>query len=93
MSESDMNVLGDDYWRICPIHTNKSGSGIKTKSKKGSIGDTWCRNAGCLCLSLSDGATGLNVEEDTQGRQVLDFKLAPGKVTAQVQVLCPSHIL
>lgn len=81
----------DDYWGgYAPSTPIKVEGGIKTKSKKGSIGDTWWSKRWVSVLESFGWSNRLERgRRYARGGQVLDFKLAPGKVTAQVQGSVP----
>jgi uncharacterized Zn finger protein len=77
----------DDFWGgYTPSKPIKVEGGIKAKSKRGSIGDTWWSKR---WVSILDSFGWSNRLE--RGRryarkgQVIGFKLTPGKVTASVQ--------
>ncbi len=60
--------------------------GIKAKSKRGSIGDTWWSKRWVSVLESFGWSNRLERgRRYARGGQVLDFKLTPGKVTARVQ--------
>ncbi len=81
----------DDFWGgYTPSKPIKVEGGIKAKSKRGSIGDTWWSKRWVSVLESFGWSNRLE-----RGRryarkgQVLDFKLSPGKVTARVQGSVP----
>lgn len=77
----------DDFWGgYAPSKPIKVEGGIKTKSKRGTIGDTWWSKRWVAVLE-SFGWTNRLERGRRYARkgQVLDFKISAGKVTAQVQ--------
>ncbi len=77
----------DDFWGgYTPSKPIKVEGGIKAKSKRGSIGDTWWSKRWVKVLESFGWSNRLERgRRYARGGQVLDFKLAPGKVTARVQ--------
>ncbi|MCX9009945.1 MAG: SWIM zinc finger family protein [Candidatus Methanoperedens sp.] len=77
----------DDFWGgYTPSKPIKVEGGIKAKSKKGSIGDTWWSKRWVKVLESFGWSNRLERRRRyARGGQVLDFKLAPGKVAARVQ--------
>ena len=64
----------------------KVEGGIKAKSKRGGIGDTWWSKRWVSVLESFGWSNRLERgRRYARGGQVLDFKLMPGKVTAHVQ--------
>ncbi|MCX9084626.1 MAG: SWIM zinc finger family protein [Candidatus Methanoperedens sp.] len=81
----------DDFWggytSSKPI---KVEGGIKTKSKRGSIGDTWWSKRWVSILDSFGWSNRLERgRRYARGGQVIGFKLTPGKVTASVQGSTP----
>lgn len=73
----------DGYTASKPI---KVEGGIKAKSKRGGIGDTWWSKRWVSVLESFGWSNRLERgRRYARGGQVLDFKLTPGKVTARVQ--------
>lgn len=77
----------DEFWGwYPPSKPIKVEGGIKAKSKRGTIGDTWWSKRWVKVLESFGWSNKLE-----RGRryvrkgQVLDFTLSPGKVTARVQ--------
>jgi len=77
----------DDFWGgYTPSKPIKVEGGIKAKSKRGSIGDTWWSKRWVSVLESFGWSNRLERGRRYARRgQVLDFKLTPGKVTARVQ--------
>ena len=77
----------DDFWGgYTPSKPIKVEGGIKAKSKRGSIGDTWWSKRWVSVLESFGWSSRLERgRRYARGGQVLDFKLTPGKVTAHVQ--------
>jgi uncharacterized Zn finger protein len=77
----------DNFWGgYTPSKPIKVEGGIKVKSKKGSIGDTWWSKRWVSVLESFGWTNRLERgRRYARGGQVLDFKLTPGKVTAHVQ--------
>src|SRR4030065_2033491 len=77
----------EDVWGgYTPSKRIKVEGGIKAKSKRGSIGDTWWSKR--LVSVLESFGWSNRLERGrryARGGQVLDFKLTPGMVTAHVQ--------
>jgi uncharacterized Zn finger protein len=81
----------DDFWggytSSKPI---KVEGGIKAKSKRGSIGDTWWSKRWVSVLESFGWSNRLERgRRYARGGQVIGFKLTPGKVTASVQGSTP----
>jgi uncharacterized Zn finger protein len=81
----------DDFWggytASKPI---KVEGGIKAKSKRGSIGDTWWSKRWVSILDSFGWSNRLERgRRYARGGQVIGFKLTPGKVTASVQGSTP----
>jgi uncharacterized Zn finger protein len=81
----------DDFWggytASKPI---KVEGGIKAKSKRGSIGDTWWSKRWVSVLESFGWSNRLERgRRYARGGQVIGFKLTPGKVTASVQGSTP----
>ncbi len=81
----------DDFWGgYTPSKPLKVEGGIKAKSKRGSIGDTWWSKRWVSILESFGWSNRLERgRRYARGGQVLDFKLTPGKVTASVQGSVP----
>ncbi len=81
----------DDFWGgYTPSKPIKVEGGIKAKSRKGSIGDTWWSKRWVKLLESFGWSNRLERgRRYARGGQVLDFKLAPGRVTARVQGSVP----
>ncbi len=81
----------DDFWGgYTPSKTIKVEGGIKAKSKRGSIGDTWWSKRWVSVLESFGWSNRLERgRRYARSGQVLDFKLTPGKVTARVQGSMP----
>ncbi len=81
----------DDFWDgYAPSKPIKVEGGIKAKSKRGVIGDTWWSKRWVKVLESFGWSNRLERgRRYARGGQVLDFKLAPGKVTARVQGSVP----
>lgn len=81
----------DDFWGgYAPSKPIKVEGGIKAKSKRGVIGDTWWSKRWVKVLESFGWSNRLERgRRYARGGQVLDFKLAPGKVTARVQGSVP----
>ncbi len=77
----------DDFWRFYPPSKPiKVEGGIKAKSKRGAIGDTWWSKRWVKVLESFGWSNRLERgRRYARGGQVLDFMLSPGKVTARVQ--------
>ncbi len=77
----------DDFWGgYTPSKPIKVEGGIKAKSKRGGIGDTWWSKRWVKVLDSYGWSNRLERgRRYARGGQVLDFKLMPGKVTARVQ--------
>jgi len=77
----------DNFWGgYTPSKPIKVEGGIKAKSKRGSIGDTWWSKRWVSVLESFGWSNRLERgRRYARGGQVLDFKLTPGKVTARVQ--------
>ncbi|NJD78059.1 MAG: hypothetical protein FIB08_13375 [Candidatus Methanoperedens sp.] len=77
----------DDFWGFYPPSKPiKVEGGIKAKSKRGAIGDTWWSKRWVKVLESFGWTNRLERgRRYARGGQVLDFKLSPGKVTARVQ--------
>ncbi|MDO8728092.1 MAG: SWIM zinc finger family protein [Candidatus Methanoperedens sp.] len=77
----------DDFWGgYAPSKPIKVEGGIKAKSKRGSIGDTWWSKRWVKVLESFGWSNRLERgRRYARSGQVLDFKLAPGMVTARVQ--------
>ncbi len=77
----------DDFWGgYAPSKPIKVEGGIKAKSKRGSIGDTWWSKRWVKVLESFGWSNRLERgRRYARSGQVLDFKLAPGRVTARVQ--------
>ncbi len=80
-----------DFWGgYAPSKPIKVKGGIKAKSKRGSIGDTWWSKRWVGVLESFGWSNRLERgRRYARSGQVLDFKLAPGKVTARVQGSMP----
>ncbi len=76
-----------DFWGgYTPSKPIKVENGIKAKSKKGSIGDTWWSKRWVKVLESFGWSNRLERgRRYARSGQVLDFKLSAGKVTARVQ--------
>ncbi|VVB84633.1 SWIM zinc finger [uncultured archaeon] len=81
----------DNFWGgYAPSKPIKVEGGIKAKSKRGSIGDTWWSKRWVSVLESFGWTNRLERgRRYARGGQVLDFKLKPGKVTARVQGSMP----
>jgi uncharacterized Zn finger protein len=81
----------DDFWGgYAPSKPIKVEGGIKAKSKRGAIGDTWWSKRWVSVLESFGWSNRLERgRRYARSGQVLDFKLAPGKVTARVQGSTP----
>jgi uncharacterized Zn finger protein len=77
----------DDFWGgYTPSKPIKVEGGIKAKSKRGSIGDTWWSKRWVSILDSFGWSNRLERgRRYARGGQVIGFKLMPGKVTASVQ--------
>lgn len=77
----------DDFWGgYAPSKPIKVEGGIKAKSKRGSIGDTWWSKRWVKVLESFGWSNRLERgRRYARSGQVLDFKLTPGRVTARVQ--------
>jgi len=77
----------DDFWGgYAPSKPIKVEGGIKAKSKRGNIGDTWWSKRWVKVLESFGWSNRLERgRRYARSGQVLDFKLAPGRVTARVQ--------
>ena len=77
----------DDFWGgYAPSKPIKIEGGIKAKSKRGSIGDTWWSKRWVKVLESFGWSNRLERgRRYARSGQVLDFKLMPGMVTARVQ--------
>ncbi|MDP2766483.1 MAG: SWIM zinc finger family protein [Candidatus Methanoperedens sp.] len=77
----------DDFWGgYAPSKPIKVEGGIKAKSKRGSIGDTWWSKRWVSVLESFGWSNRLERgRRYARSGQVLDFKLAPGRITASVQ--------
>ncbi|MDD5615224.1 MAG: SWIM zinc finger family protein, partial [Candidatus Methanoperedens sp.] len=77
----------DDFWGgYTPSKPIKVEGGIKAKSKRGSIGDTWWSKRWVKVLESFGWSNRLERgRRYARSGQVLDFKLTPGRVTARVQ--------
>ncbi|MCE8425153.1 MAG: SWIM zinc finger family protein [Candidatus Methanoperedens sp.] len=79
---------GDFYFwgGYTPSKPIRVEGGIKAKSKRGGIGDTWWSKRWVNILESFGWTNRLERgRRYARGGQVLDFKLTPGKVTARVQ--------
>src|SRR5574341_2299828 len=76
-----------DFWGgYTPSKPIKVDGGIKAKSKRGAIGDTWWSKRWVSVLESFGWSNRLERgRRYARGGQVLDFKLTSGKVTARVQ--------
>lgn len=76
-----------DFWGGYPSSKPiKVEGGIKAKSKRGNIGDTWWSKRWVKLLESFGWSNRLERgKRYARSGQVLDFKLTPGKVTARVQ--------
>lgn len=81
----------DDFWGgYTPSKPIKVEGGIKAKSKRGSIGDTWWSKRWVSILDSFGWSNRLERgRRYARGGQVIGFKLLPGKVTASVQGSTP----
>lgn len=81
----------NDFWGgYTPSKPIKVEGGIKAKSKRGSIGDTWWSKRWVKLLESFGWSNRLERgRRYARGGQVLDFKLTAGKVTARVQGSVP----
>lgn len=81
----------DDFWGgYAPSKPIKVEGGIKAKSKRGAIGDTWWSKRWVSVLESFGWSNRLERGRRYARRgQVLDFKLSTGKVTARVQGSVP----
>src|SRR5574337_2176275 len=81
----------DDFWGgYTPSKPIKAEGGIKAKSKRGAIGDTWWSKRWVDVLESFGWSNRLERgRRYARGGQVLDFKLSSGKVTARVQGSVP----
>lgn len=81
----------DDFWgSYATSKPIKVDGGIKAKSKRGAIGDTWWSKRWVKVLESFGWSNRLERgRRYARGGQVLDFKLAAGKVTARVQGSMP----
>jgi uncharacterized Zn finger protein len=81
----------NDFWgSYTPSKPIKVEGGIKAKSKRGSIGDTWWSKRWVKLLESFGWSNRLERgRRYARGGQVLDFKLTAGKVTARVQGSVP----
>ncbi len=77
----------DEFWDwYPPSKPIKVEGGIKAKSKRGTIGDTWWSRRWVKVLeSLSWSSRLERGRRYARSGQVIDFELSPGKVTARVQ--------
>src|SRR3990172_12645616 len=77
----------DDFWGgYAPSKPIKAEGGIKAKSKRGSIGDTWWSKRWVKVLESFGWSNRLERgRRYARSGQVIDFKLASGMVTARVQ--------
>ncbi len=77
----------DEFWGYYPPSKPiKVEGGIKAKSKRGTIGDTWWSKRWVKVLESFGWSNRLERgRRYARGGQVLDFVLSPGKVTARVQ--------
>ncbi len=77
----------DDFWGgYAPSKPIKVEGGIKAKSRRGSIGDTWWSKRWVKVLESFGWSNRLERgRRYARSGQVLDFKLTPGRVTARVQ--------
>ncbi len=77
----------DEFWGwYPPSKPKKVEGGIKTKSKRGTIGDTWWSKRWVTVLESFGWSNRLERgRRYARSGQVLDFVLSPGKVTARVQ--------
>lgn len=82
----------DDFWGgYAPSKPIKVEGGIKAKSKKGAIGDTWWSKRWVGVLESFGWSNRLERgRRYARSGQVLDFKLSAGKVTARVQGSMPN---
>lgn len=81
-----MSWRGDFWGGYPPSKPIKVEGGIKAKSKRGNIGDTWWSKHWVKLLESFGWSNRLERgKRYARSGQVLDFKLAPGKVTARVQ--------
>ena len=77
----------EDYTPSKPI---KIEGGIKTKSRRGNIGDTWWSKQWVNVLESFGWSNRLERgRRYARGGQVLDFTINPGKITAKVQGSIP----
>lgn len=85
----------DDFWGgYAPSKPIKVEGGIKAKSKRGAIGDTWWSKRWVKVLESFGWSNRLERgRRYARGGQVLDFKLTTGKVTARVQGSTPKPYL
>lgn len=81
----------DDFWGgYTPSKPIKVEGGIKAKSRRGSIGDTWWSKRWVKVLESFGWSNRLERgRRYARGGQVLDFRLSAGKVTARVQGSVP----
>ncbi len=81
----------DDFWGgYAPSKPIKVEGGIKTKSKRGNIGDTWWSKRWVAVLESFGWTNRLERgRRYARGGQVLDFKMSAGKITAKVQGSIP----
>ena len=81
----------DDFWGgYAPSKPIKVEGGIKAKSKRGAIGDTWWSKRWVSVLESFGWSNRLERGRRYARRgQVLDFRLSTGKVTARVQGSVP----
>ncbi len=81
----------DDFWGgYAPSKPIKVEGGIKAKSKRGGIGDTWWSKRWVKLLESFGWNNRLERgRRYARGGQVLDFKLSSGRVTARVQGSVP----
>ncbi|WP_094227629.1 SWIM zinc finger family protein [Methanolobus psychrotolerans] len=77
----------NDSWRgYSPSKPIKTDGGIKTRSKRGSIGDTWWSKRWVKVLESFGWSNRLERgRRYARSGQVLSLKFIPGKVTAKVQ--------
>ena len=77
----------DEFWGwYPPSKPKKVEGGIKVKSKRGTIGDTWWSKRWVKVLESFGWTNRLERgRRYARSGQVLDFVLSPGKVTARVQ--------
>lgn len=80
-----------NFWEYyTPSKPIKIEGGIKTKSKRGEIGDTWWSKRWVEVLESFGWSNRLERgKRYARGGQVLDFTIVPGKITAKVQGSVP----